>query len=87
MCSSDLTPAAFYGYDASGNRQVVGGTWARTGLPPALEAATYNAANRQVTFGAQTLTYDLNGNACARQPVRRSPRSSESDLEVDASGA
>ncbi len=51
-----------YGYDASGNRQVVGGTWARTGLPPALEAATYNAANRQLTFGAQTLAYDLNGN-------------------------
>ncbi|PYN89932.1 MAG: hypothetical protein DMD87_03705 [Candidatus Rokuibacteriota bacterium] len=51
-----------YGYDASDNRQVVGGTWARTNLPPLLEAATYNAANRQLTFGAQTLTYDLNGN-------------------------
>jgi YD repeat-containing protein len=40
-----------YGYDASGNRQVVGGTWARTSLPSLLEAATYNAANRQLTFG------------------------------------
>jgi RHS repeat-associated protein len=51
-----------YGYDTSGNRQVVGGTWTRTGLPSLLEAATYNAANRQLTFGTQTLTYDLNSN-------------------------
>ena len=51
-----------YGYDTSGNRQVVGGTWARAGLPSLLEAATYNASNRQLTSGTQTLTYDLNGN-------------------------
>jgi YD repeat-containing protein len=51
-----------YSYDASGNRSVVGGTWARTGLPLALEAATYNAANRQLTFGTQALTYDFSGN-------------------------
>jgi RHS repeat-associated protein len=51
-----------YGYDAAGNRMVVGGTWARTGLPPALAATTYDAANQQLAFGASTLTYDLNGN-------------------------
>jgi RHS repeat-associated protein len=51
-----------YGYDAAGKRTGVGGTWARTSLPPALAGATYDAANQQVTFGASTLTYDLNGN-------------------------
>jgi hypothetical protein len=51
-----------YTYDANGNRTVLGGTWARTGLPTALASATYNAANHQLTFGSTTLTYDLNGN-------------------------
>src|SRR5206468_2072994 len=34
----------------------------RTGLPQPVASATYNAANHQLTFGGQTLTYDLNGN-------------------------
>jgi RHS repeat-associated protein len=51
-----------YAYDANGNRTVLGGTWARTGLPAAVASATYNAANHQLTFGSATLTYDLNGN-------------------------
>jgi len=51
-----------YGYNARGNRTLLTGTWARTGLPPALPAATYNAANQQVAVGGQALTYDLNGN-------------------------
>jgi RHS repeat-associated protein len=51
-----------YTYDAAGNRIQVAGSWARTGLPQALAAATYNANNQQLTFGGQTLTYDLNGN-------------------------
>lgn len=51
-----------YAYDATGNRTQVGGTWGRTGLPQAITSATYNAANHQLAFGAQTLTYDLNGN-------------------------
>jgi len=51
-----------YGYDTGGNRTLLNGTWARTGLPPALTAATYNAANQQVAVGGQALTYDLNGN-------------------------
>lgn len=51
-----------YVYDNAGNRGQVGGTWARTGLPQAVTSATYNAANHQLTFGGQSLTYDLNGN-------------------------
>ena len=54
----DLT----YQYDAAGNRIRVGGSFARTLLPDAVPSATYDAANRQLTFGGQTLTYDLNGN-------------------------
>lgn len=50
-----------YGYDAAGKRRQASGTWARTGMPPAVATATYNAANQQVTFGTQSLTYDLNG--------------------------
>jgi RHS repeat-associated protein len=51
-----------YAYDAAGNRVQVGGTWARTALPPSMTSATYDAANRQLSFGGQTLTYDPNGN-------------------------
>jgi RHS repeat-associated protein len=51
-----------YTYDAAGNRVGVGGTWARTALPPALDPATYDAANRPLTFGGQVLASDLNGN-------------------------
>jgi RHS repeat-associated protein len=51
-----------YGYDAAGQRTQVGGTWARVNRPAALPGATYDAANRQLTFGGATLTYDFNGN-------------------------
>jgi RHS repeat-associated protein len=51
-----------YTYDANGQRIATGGTWAATGLPQPMSAATYDAANRRVTFGDLTLTYDLNGN-------------------------
>ena len=51
-----------YTYDAVGNRVGVGGTWARTALPPALDATSYDAANRHLTFDGQVLAYDLNGN-------------------------
>ena len=51
-----------YVYDAGGNRIQVGGSWARTSLPSAVASATYNTNNQQLTFGAQNLTYDLNGN-------------------------
>jgi RHS repeat-associated protein len=54
--------ALTYAYDAGGNRAQAGGTWARTGLPDAVSAATYNAANQQLTLGGRTMTYDLAGN-------------------------
>ena len=50
-----------YGYNDAGERIAVDGTWARTSQPAAVASATYNAANHQLTFGAQALTYDLNG--------------------------
>src|SRR5207245_1444397 len=51
-----------YAYDAVGNRTSVGGTWARTGLPQALASATYDAANRLMTWAGQNFSYDANGN-------------------------
>ena len=54
----DLT----YQYDQSGRRTRVGGSYARTSLPPVLGSATYNAANRLTQRGSTTLTYDANGN-------------------------
>jgi RHS repeat-associated protein len=54
----DLT----YTYDAAGNRIKTGGSFARSGLPPALTTVSYNANNQQTTFGTNTITYDLNGN-------------------------
>jgi RHS repeat-associated protein len=51
-----------YQYDQANNRTGVGGDFARTLLPSAVAGASYNAANQQVTFDSQTLTYDLNGN-------------------------
>ena len=54
----DLT----YTYDAAGNRTSVGGTFARTLLPAPIPSATYDAANQQLTFGPQAMTFDANGN-------------------------
>jgi RHS repeat-associated protein len=54
----DLT----YQYDPAGNRTRVGGSFARTLLPDAVDSATYNPANRQLAFGGNTMTYDVNGN-------------------------
>ncbi len=51
-----------YGYDSDGTRRQMGGAWARTGLPQPLTAATYDAGNHMLTFGAAILTHDLNGN-------------------------
>ncbi len=51
-----------YDYNDAGERVAIGGTWARTLQPSAVSSGSYNEANRQLTFAAQTLTYDLNGN-------------------------
>ena len=54
----DLT----YAYDAAGRRTVVGGSWARTGVPAPVTSAMYVAANRITAWDGTTFTYDLNGN-------------------------
>jgi RHS repeat-associated protein len=54
----DLT----YQYDATGNRIAVGGSFARTLLPDPVPSATYDAANRQLAFGTNSLIFDDTGN-------------------------
>jgi RHS repeat-associated protein len=54
----DLT----FEYDANGRRTRIGGSFARSISPQALSLASYSAANQQVSFGGETLAYDLNGN-------------------------
>jgi RHS repeat-associated protein len=51
-----------YSYDAAGNRTSVGGTFARTALPPVLPLATYDDANQIATWNGTTFNYDSNGN-------------------------
>lgn len=51
-----------YGYDGTGRRTSVGGSWARTGLPQAVTNATYDAANRILTWNGASFSYDPNGN-------------------------
>lgn len=51
-----------YDYDSNNRRTGVAGSLARTVFPQPLAAATYNATNQQITFGGETLNYDLNGN-------------------------
>jgi len=51
-----------YHYDATGHRTQVGGSFARTLLPAPITSATYDPANRQLTFDTAQLTYDANGN-------------------------
>jgi RHS repeat-associated protein len=51
-----------YGYDAAGRQTAVWGSYARTGLPPAMSSATYDNANQRTAQDGATLTYDANGN-------------------------
>jgi len=51
-----------YEYDKNGNRTKTGGTWTRTGVPQNVTTTSYDANNRQLTFGDKTLSYDDNGN-------------------------
>jgi RHS repeat-associated protein len=48
--------------NTAGNRTQIGGSWARTGLPSAVSAMTYNAANQLTNWNGSALTYDDNGN-------------------------
>ena len=51
-----------YAYDRGGRVSQLGGTFARTNLPAALSSATYDVANRLSTWGAQSFSYDAEGN-------------------------
>ncbi len=51
-----------YTYDLAGRRTVVGGSYARTGVPLAASPATYNVNNQLTNWKGATLTYDANGN-------------------------
>jgi len=51
-----------YQYDGAGNRRGTGGSLAQTLLPPAVASATYDAANRQLQFADNTMSYDPAGN-------------------------
>jgi RHS repeat-associated protein len=51
-----------YSYDLLGRRAGVGGSFARTGLPLAVNQTSYNADNELTTWGTANLFYDLNGN-------------------------
>lgn len=54
--------ALAYSYDTAGRRTSVGGSFARSSLPSAVTAASYNAANQLITWGATALAYDASGN-------------------------
>ena len=51
-----------YEYDAAGNRVRVGGSFARTTIPEAVSALTYDAANQLTQRETTSLSYDANGN-------------------------
>src|SRR5947209_1400983 len=51
-----------YTYDLAGRRTVVGGSYARTGVPQAASLATYNVNNQLTNWKGANLTYDANGN-------------------------
>ena len=51
-----------YEYDAAGNRVRVDGSFARTTIPEAVSALTYDAANQLTQQETTSLTYDANGN-------------------------
>jgi len=54
----DLT----YSYDANGQRTNIGGSFARTNLPAPVSSATYDLANRVLTFDGFPASHDNNGN-------------------------
>ncbi len=59
--SSSELGRLLYAYDRASNRTLMAGSWARTLLPDVVSGGTYDAANRQLTLGGKTMTYDNNG--------------------------
>jgi len=51
-----------YGYDPSGQRIQIGGSFARTGLPQAVASAVYDVGNELTNWNGTTIGYDANGN-------------------------
>ncbi len=51
-----------YAYDANGRTEAVWGSYARLGLPEAMESAKYNAANELTEREGKELEYDEDGN-------------------------
>jgi YD repeat-containing protein len=51
-----------YGYDLSGKRVAISGSFARTNTPLSVGSATYNSGNQLTSWGGTPQTYDLNGN-------------------------
>ena len=60
--ASSLLGNLSYGYDLSGQRTSLSGSFARTGIPNAVNTAAYNANNQLTTWGTANLFYDANGN-------------------------
>jgi RHS repeat-associated protein len=58
QAGGDLT----YASDPTGNRIGTGGSFARTLIPTAVPAGSYDPANQQLAFGAVNQTFDANGN-------------------------
>ena len=56
------TFVTFRGVAPAGLRTATGGSFARSGLPTAVLASSYDVANQQLTFGPATQTFDANGN-------------------------
>jgi hypothetical protein len=53
----------------NGQRTEVGGTWARTGLPQAVVSASYDNANRLISWGGTQFSYDANGSMLSDGPT------------------
>jgi RHS repeat-associated protein len=51
-----------YTYDSVGRRTLVGGSFARTGLPGAVTSSTYDVANELTNWNGTSIAYDLDGN-------------------------
>jgi RHS repeat-associated protein len=59
---STLLGSLGYGYDLSGKRTSMSGSFARTGVPNAVSVTSYNANNQLTTWGTANLFYDADGN-------------------------
>jgi RHS repeat-associated protein len=60
--NSSLLGNLIYQYDLLGRRSSVSGGFSRLDHSQPVSSSTYNAANQQLAFGAQNLSYDSNGN-------------------------